>query len=403
MKKATLFYSALLLLIANANGQLKVMQSKDQPVTLKPNNTLASRKMPDQFVQPGAFAGTTPVIPAPADPLKNNVSLFRNTAPNAYSDDPNTKYICLDVMKEGKDRLLVFTPRNINSQVKIGRNNAGAIGQMGSYSIHSDLKYTDELLTGNFSEEWGASVVVVDRRSNQFWRYRHDPTSGIQFVNPYGMLVNWAPADRYLSGDFNGDGKTDLLGWNHASNQFQVALYAKSATPGMPPIFSPAGVWLFGWAQANDMNIVTGDFNGDRKDDIALVHQPTGEWRVALSTGTAFQGSTGYSAGVWLKPWAVGTHHKIAALDVNNDGKCDLVEYNYHDKSFQAVLSNGQYFDYSFKREYIGNTITALKQQVAIGKFEGNCMVVVSHELPPDANYLHPRPTASVYITSYRR
>lgn len=373
-----------------------------QPLSIKTEETAKTRAFADRILPPGTFAETTPLTNAPADPTKNSVRLFFNTAPSATTDDPNTKYYFLDVLKDGKDKLLVFTIPNDNSLLKVDRDNAGTVKQTGGYALNADIRYTDELLTGNFSEEWGASVIVVDRRAGKFWRYRHNSTNPFSFDNAYSMLSNWAPGDHYLTGDFNGDGKTDLLGWNLSRNEFQVALYSKAAIPGMPPILQPAGVWLTGWAQAADMNIVTGDFNGDKKDDIALVHQPTGEWRVALSTGTGFQSSTGYKSGVWLKPWAAGTNHKIVAMDVNNDGKCDLVEYNYTDKSFQAVLSNGQYFDYSFKREYIGNTFSNMKQ-IGIGKYEGNCIIVVGHVLPADASYAYPRLAGSFYLTNYKR
>lgn len=404
MKKSLFLSIPAVLIVTSIYAQLRVMQPTTQPVTLKTNNVLSTKLLKEPIVAVGSFAESTPVTSAPIDPVKNNVQLFMSTAPSVYSEDPGLKYIFLDVLKDGKDRLLVFTPQNRNYQIRIDKDNSGTVlKQTGSYAINPDIKYTDEILTGNFSEELGASVIVVDRRANQFWRYMHNSTNGISFYNPYSVLSNWAVADRYLTGDFNGDGKTDLLGWNHSRNEFTVALYTKNAVPGMLPNFTPAGVWMSGWAQSADMNIVTGDFNGDKRDDIAVVHQPTGEWRVALSTGTGFQPSGGYQSGIWLKPWAVGTHHKIAALDVNNDGKCDLVEYDYNDKSFQAVLSNGQFFDYSFKREFVGNTLSNLKPQVVIGKFEGNCMVVVSHELPPDSYYLFPRPSGSIYLTSYRR
>jgi hypothetical protein len=58
---------------------------------------------------------------------------------------------------------------------------------------------------------------------------------------------------------------------------------------------------------------------------------------------------------------------------------------------------------YCFKREFAGTPISNLKPQVDIGKFEHNCIVVLSHELPPDWYYLFARPSGSISLTSYRR
>jgi hypothetical protein len=265
------------------------------------------------------------------------------------------------------------------------------------------INLNDDIYFGEFSPENGSTFLINDKRSNQFWHYQHNSTNYMVFERPYAMLSNWVVAGKYLTGDFNGDGKKDLLAWDQNKNEFHVALHAKNqlAARGSASL-QPAGVWLAGWAQTADMNIVTGDFNGDKKDDIAVVHQPTGEWWVALSNGTAFQPSTGYMHSVWLKPWAVGTNYKIFAFDVNNDGKCDLVAYNNYEKSFQSVLSNGQYFDYFFKKEFITGTIAA-PEQVVFGKFEGNCMIAVAHVLPPDAANAYARRVMSIYLTNYKR
>ena len=404
MKKKFLVTLLVVLSIAEVNSQVRQVVKKDQPVTLKVTNTAVVKNFKTTPISMGTYADVTPTTMAPEDAVKNSVSLYTNPAGNATSDNEATKYYMFDNTNDGKDKLLSIQTNTLtNSLRKIDRNSAGNVAPVGGFQFLSVINNYDELLFGEFSSEPGATILLVDRRVNQFWHYQRNPSNFMIFQSPYSMLSNWPPADRYATGDFNGDGKTDLLGWNLGRNEFQVALHTKNASsPTGAATLQPAGVWLSGWAQSNEVNMVIGDFNGDKKDDIALVHQPTGEWWVALSTGTAFQASNGYKSGVWLKPWAVGAHHKIAALDVNGDGFCDLVEYNTLEKSFQAVLSNGQFFDYFFKREFVTNSISN-PEQVTIGQFGSNCMLAISHVLSPDNYYVQPRRTVSIYLTSYKR
>ena len=406
MKKKYLLFLLSLVISGSTFCQIRV-QSKAPGLQSKTiDNTILTDKnyMLKMKVKPGQFLENTPLLVAAANTNGNSVSISINAVNGVLGDVPNSKYFMFDCNKDSRDELMVINPSTMaNDLRKLNRNASNNIVQAGAFMLPTGITLYDDIYFGEFSIENGSTFIINDKRSNQFWHYQHDYNSLHSFGRPYPMLSNWVVADKYLTGDFNGDGKTDLLAWDLAKNEFQVALHTKNATAyNGPANLVPAGVWLRAWAQSTDMNIVTGDFNGDRKDDIALVHQPSGEWWVALSNGSSFQPSQGYKSGIWLKPWAVGSQHKIFATDVNNDGKCDLVAYDSQQKSFQAVLSNGQYFDYSFKKEFIGSPITN-PEQITFGKFEGNCMISVVHILPSDAQFTYPRRAMSIYLTNYKR
>lgn len=390
----------LLAIYPSLHAQISTRVADRSNMTIKENS-------PGRFL-PGYYPNSTPVTNAPIS--KGSIASFY-LGGGAYimDNDPQTRYIPVDINSDNTDELLTLHPygKTVQNSIKIlGIGSNGEIKQAGEYGVQqTNVMNTTEVYAGKFSYWAGKNFLEVDRRANQFWAYLPDFTNLFAFVSaPKAVFGGWLQPDRFLTGDFNGDGYTDLAAWDRGSNQFQVALFTvpTPTNAGLPPSFTAKGSWLTGWVSPNGMTPVVGDFNGDRKDDIALLHAPSGEWRVALSNGAAFQPSTGVDAGVWLKPFAAGTGHRITALDANNDGLCDIVDYNENDKSFQVVLSNGTYFDYMFPRVAITPSVSN-PEQVVVLKFQGRCMVSVSHVLPPDNYYLNPRRVMSSFLCNYQR
>ena len=88
-------------------------------------------------------------------------------------------------------------------------------------------------------------------------------------------------------GDFNGDGKDDLVTFDRKKGLVWVALSVKGKK------FGPSKKWSSHFAKGKQRPLV-GDFNGDRRSDIALLMQQTvkgkkaGDVEVSLSTGSKF-------------------------------------------------------------------------------------------------------------------
>jgi hypothetical protein len=126
------------------------------------------------------------------------------------------------------------------------------------------------------------------------------------------------------AGDFNGDGKSDLLGQD---------------------IGGEAGIWLMNGltpiAQANvganlgpsHHAIGAGDFNGDGKSDI-LWQNDNGQAEIWLMNGTTpiAQGNAGPNPGAG--------HHLVAIGDLNGDGKSDILWQNDNGQA-EIWLMNG--------------------------------------------------------------
>lgn len=112
--------------------------------------------------------------------------------------------------------------------------------------------------------------------------------------------------------DVNGDGKQDIVAFDEATVTWRVALSTGSAFTSQATFWSAAYTWA-------DPQIA--DFNGDGRVDVAA-RVSYGQWWVGLSTetGTGVQ----FSATAW-DYWSDAGWHDVLTGDYNGDGKQDIL------------------------------------------------------------------------------
>jgi hypothetical protein len=154
------------------------------------------------------------------------------------------------------------------------------------------------------------------------------PTSGGGSIYE-GLPLLWASQSCYhlgyplLSGDFNGDGYTDLGTYCGATKDWNAALN----------YFDEHGTWTtldqstgFGNNQADP--IFTGDFNGDGKTDMGFFNWPDGTVWFGLSNGSSITWSaaahigSGQSNQNGAYPSFAGD--RVVIADYNGDGRSDF-------------------------------------------------------------------------------
>ncbi len=131
--------------------------------------------------------------------------------------------------------------------------------------------------------------------------------SGLSTATAY---ATGAGPEAVVTGDFNGDGKTDLVTANSTANTISVLLGNGDGT------FRPKVDYSVG---AQPASLAVGDFNGDGKTDIAVANQSAKTLSILLGNGDGtFQAATSISTGTDV-PTSVST------VDWNLDGKADLL------------------------------------------------------------------------------
>ncbi|MDD4490621.1 MAG: FG-GAP-like repeat-containing protein, partial [Paludibacter sp.] len=189
----------------------------------------------------------------------------------------------------------------------------------------------DRAMVGDFNGD-GKEELLVENNSL---------VTGIDgFVSMGGTtwgtdLLNWFPNNKYQL-DFNGDGKTDVF----VMDEDGYRIYGHIGT-----IFT---LFDSGSYPNNNTGVYFGDFNGDGKTDLLTQKSSYG----SDDNETAIHFATGNDFETTIIPWMQTFQVKLFIGDFNNDGKSDFtcfgIAQNAYNCSFWVGLSKGN--DFSLKK-----------------------------------------------------
>ena len=92
--------------------------------------------------------------------------------------------------------------------------------------------------------------------------------------------------DLFMMGDFNGDGKVDLFCLDIMSGRMWALLAESDGSYISWNVWQDANAGFCKWVNKNDIELKTGDVNGDGKDDVICHNMLTGEINITYaSTG----------------------------------------------------------------------------------------------------------------------
>lgn len=156
----------------------------------------------------------------------------------------------------------------------------------------------------DFDNDGEADLTIVrqDVPNNKLdWWIRLSNT-GTVLTFPWGLAADFAPPNRMMCGDFDGDGLDDAAVWR---SDAQATFWIRQTGGGALNI--PFGI-------TNDLPSVINDFDGDGADDLAIYRQGAQSFYwVRRSSDSA----------IVAMPWGISGDLPYAA-DYDLDGKTDL-------------------------------------------------------------------------------
>ena len=326
------------------------------------------------------------------DPFRGDVLVARSNGSSAFQSTQTwAGFFCInqeecrvgDFNGDNRDDIAAFVKSGDGQgRIVVSLSTGGGFGEAPDWAIFVCTN-SAQCEIGDFDGDGRDDALALMRDS--------DPA---RYGNAYVALSNGAsfyntqlwndllcvPGEDCGVGDFNGDGRTDVIRFvKRSGDPARVGLVLVAQATGSPtgffPTPEPGGLWLSGFCTGSQ-SCLTGDFNGDGRDDVAYLVRNTlsgaaeADVYVALSEGLQFGTPTR-----WHDYFCVGSD-VCDVGDFNGDGRDDLISFSRATASygnvFVALSGNSSGFDRFLDTQVWNGYFCVGSEWCQVGDFNGD-------------------------------
>ncbi|MFK0259013.1 FG-GAP-like repeat-containing protein [Streptomyces sp. NPDC090445] len=190
-----------------------------------------------------------------------------------------------------------------------------------------------DLVAANINGDAVDDVVGVEASTGKLWLYKGNSNGTIAAGSARVEIGSggWNGMSNLAAADFNKDGKDDIVATQESTGKLYLYPGTGSGLGARKEIGSG------GWNGMHDL--IGGDFTGDGKADVVGVEQSTGKLWLYKGNGTG--AISGGSTRVLIGSGGWNGMHDLVGMDVDNDGKTDVVGAESSSGKLFFYKSNG--------------------------------------------------------------
>lgn len=271
----------------------------------------------------GTVTGGT-ALPAMTQKYAAGTAGFVAGATDAITNHVDDKTFSMDIDGDGRTDMLELAP-GATYQLKTWLS-TGTSYRLASQTGGPAYSSASRFLTGDFSGDGKADLLEIFpyglSRGRRLW-----VSTGTGFTAaPVDYLAQAGDSSRFLAAELNGDGRTDMIELRQCG--YLSLQYCRTSWLATGTGFTAGATDdLIG---LNDhRQFLTLDVNGDGRQDMVDIYVggfQVAQRRVWLSTGSGFVLADTDTGMGWSDPDANGNGSRFLTLDVNGDDRDDMVE-----------------------------------------------------------------------------
>lgn len=208
-----------------------------------------------------------------------------------------------------------------------------------------DSKY---MIWGDFNGDGKLDYMWIPQ-GQQFWNIAYSTGTGFTLAGDViktsnGDLPYSNGAQYMMVGDFNGDGKTDFMWMPQGKTYFNIAYGTTTGFNVVEKVLQTASDGTLPYNNGAQY-MMTGDFNGDGKTDYMWIPQGQLYWNLALSTGNGFNVINNALPATLLNELPYNNSPMYMKVgDFNGDGKLDFMWIPNGGQKWHVAYSTGYGF-----------------------------------------------------------